>query len=160
MTFYLSGNLAKPTDLKSALTAISMGNIGATQIACGDGSYVFDSKLNDYKTKIELQCSYGVLDGLKDFGQLSAVSFVDCPSYQKNSDEFSFPFLPQQCNWQKFSESERSFIEDQFKFNCVGQSRCDIKFNQKQLPSKCAMPLATALNWQYVLSATCKDQTI
>jgi hypothetical protein len=39
MLFYASGNLTKTKDLKSALTKISMGNIGASTSACSTGKY-------------------------------------------------------------------------------------------------------------------------
>lgn len=37
MTFYVSGNMAIPNNLKSAITAISLGNIGASLLACNYG---------------------------------------------------------------------------------------------------------------------------
>lgn len=98
MAFYASGNLALPSDLKSALTKISMGNIGATQASCQSGAY----GTNTTTASIELMCSYGVIDAIKTFGQMSQAQYVDCASYEatltgQNTTAFNFPFTPNSC---------------------------------------------------------------
>lgn len=52
------------------------------------------------------------------------------------------------------------FLTTKFNEQCRGNYRCSIDFLQTQLPPKCMLPQASALNWQYVLVATCKDDTI
>jgi hypothetical protein len=39
MAFYVSGNMTIPDNLKSAITSISLGNIGASLLACNYGAY-------------------------------------------------------------------------------------------------------------------------
>lgn len=39
MAFYVSGNKSIPSDLKGAITAISLGNIGSSNEACNFGAY-------------------------------------------------------------------------------------------------------------------------
>jgi len=52
------------------------------------------------------------------------------------------------------------FLTNKFNEKCRGNYKCEVDFLQTALPSKCNLPYASALNWQYVLVATCKDDTI
>lgn len=85
MTFYVSGNLEIPSNLKSAITAVSLGNIGASLLACNSGTYQYQADLQDYKATISLQCSYGTLDGIREFGQVSVASYIDCASFETST---------------------------------------------------------------------------
>jgi hypothetical protein len=104
MMFYLSGNMTIPSDLKSALTAISLGNIGATTLACNAQNPIPpEGGPETSKTTFNMQCSYGVLGKLQNWGQVSAFSFVSCEKYTTEIDEgdgsYQFPFYPQTCQW-------------------------------------------------------------
>ena len=57
MAFYVSGNKSIPSDLKGAITAISLGNIGSSNDACNFGTYdivntIVTNKIVDYEATI------------------------------------------------------------------------------------------------------------
>ena len=57
MAFYVSGNKSIPSDLKAAITAISLGNIGSSNDACNFGTYdivntIVTNKIVDYEATI------------------------------------------------------------------------------------------------------------
>lgn len=101
MAFYVSGNTTVPKDFKSAITAISLGNIGASSNACNFGGYNLKEPVTkegaftviDYTTTVSLQCAYGQLDSLKFFGQASVASKLDCQAYEETED-YEFPIYP------------------------------------------------------------------
>jgi len=58
-----------------------LGNIGGEDPACNTGKYISGSTTTlgtDYVGEVYLKCTYGVLDSLKIFGQMSANDNVNC----------------------------------------------------------------------------------
>ena len=78
MIFYYSGNLKIPGDLKGAITALSLGNIGGSKLACDNSDSDLIANTLDYQASMSLTCNFGVLDSIKEFGQVSQASYVDC----------------------------------------------------------------------------------
>jgi hypothetical protein len=105
MAFYVSGNMTakKSIDIKSLITAISLGNIGASNSACSYGGYNLNNASNNttfasnLNATVYLSCAYGTLSALTNFGQVSVASVVDCVSWQQNQGAYSFPFYPNNC---------------------------------------------------------------
>jgi hypothetical protein len=133
MIFYFSGNLRVPNDLKSMITAISLGNIGASKHAC-DNSESEASGL-DFKVTFDLACTYGQLDMIEQFGQASAASYIDCNSIEHTSTsetsgntEKDIAYYPTDCHINAFTNSEQQFLQSQFATNCKGKLSCQMSF--------------------------------
>ena len=70
MILFYNGNTERSADLElnSIITQLSLGNLGASNTACGSGA--FDEKTTIDKLKIasiNLSCPYGKLFAIKDF---------------------------------------------------------------------------------------------
>ena len=105
MLFYMSGNMAIPNDLKASLTAISLGNIGATTLACSATKPAppLEGEIETSAVTFNMQCSYGVLGKIENWGQISAFSYVSCEKYTSDEAEgdeaYDFPIYPNACQW-------------------------------------------------------------
>ena len=72
MVFFYSGNKSNVATFNELITMVSVGNIGESPIACGEGEFgkvrVGATSTQNVGT-INLQCRYGHLESMIGFGQ-------------------------------------------------------------------------------------------
>jgi hypothetical protein len=54
MIFYVQGNPTFTSDLKSLITAVSLGNIGSSKLTCDTGNSLAVKNVTDYSSTIQL----------------------------------------------------------------------------------------------------------
>ena len=146
MILFWAGNKSKVADLNELITVTSLGNIGDSPLACGEGSFDKKGQVNaNSQTTIEMQCRYGKIGDIVEFGQLSSSSYSTCQSFYNhnqdsstNSEPYQWYFFPEQCEIGEFEEAEREKFYTEFDEQCVGKRRCKFRFNFSMLPpSQC-----------------------
>ena len=86
------------------MTAASLGNLGTSKPVCKAGSYDLTKGDDNIKAGISLDCPFGTLFAITEFGQLSREVAVDCD----NATEFigsatsAFSFYPSSCDYKRF----------------------------------------------------------
>jgi len=69
ITIFVSANASKITELKQVFTSVSMGNLGATELACNTNKFATTESSQKAKiTTVYLHCPYGTLDSLNQLG--------------------------------------------------------------------------------------------
>ena len=79
IVFFYNGNKSKIASVNELITMVSLGNIGESPVACGEGRF------DDFKTadgqivaSIDLQCRYGHIAEITEFGQLASSQYSAC----------------------------------------------------------------------------------
>ena len=85
------------------MTAASLGNLGTSKPVCNAGSYDLTTGANP-KAGIFLDCPFGNLYAISEFGQLSREVVVDCDKATEfiGSTTSAFSFYPSSCDYKKF----------------------------------------------------------
>jgi hypothetical protein len=68
MLFYISAKPSFSSDLNSVIQALSLGNIGGSKLTCETGNSNPVINGTDYSSTIDLECSKGYLNTIKEFG--------------------------------------------------------------------------------------------
>lgn len=128
------------------IVAFSLGNFGQDEVSCNTGTFVNEqttSSSSNGQAEINLACSYGVLNKITEFGQISINDKVNCldvlSSLEQNS-EVPALFYPSKCEWNEWDEPENHYINLQFAEQCHGQESCTFQFQKSDLPAeKCTV---------------------
>ena len=169
MILFWAGNKSKVADLNELITITSLGNIGESPIACGEGKFSAKTEINEsVQTTIEMQCRYGKIGDIIEFGQISQSSYSTCQSfYNHNSDSntkstpYEWYFFPEGCEHNNFEESVREKIYTEFDEQCNGKRKCKFRFNFGMLPAnQCTFAQSVASAYRYVLTASCVSDVI
>lgn len=103
-------------------------------MACNTGTYVNEQVSQDGingQVEINLACSYGVLNKITEFGQMSVNDRLRCQDVIESiesSDENPALYYPSKCEWNHWFESEKYFIEKLFEEQCFSKEACTFRF--------------------------------
>jgi len=81
MLFFFYGTELADTSFTKVVAAASLGNLGSSQPVCSSAKYDLTSEnrsLTNPYAQIKVSCPFGELWSVKEFGQLSVSTFVDC----------------------------------------------------------------------------------
>ena len=93
------------------MAAASLGNLGSSEPVCTTSRYDLTSEsrslLNPY-AQFKVSCPFGELGSIKEFGQLSVSTVVDCEAATAEDEEeaATFDFYPPDCNIADFTEED------------------------------------------------------
>lgn len=85
MIFFYSGSEVEDASLTKLVAAGSLGNLGASEPVCREGEYDLSTPelAANPKGIVQLNCAFGELYSLYDFGQLSKNTKTDCSEIKK-----------------------------------------------------------------------------
>lgn len=102
MLFFFFGTELADTSLTKIVAAASLGNLGSSSPVCKDAKFDLISeqanKLNP-QVNMQLSCPFGELFSIKQFGQMSISTVVDCEAAQDDPDNANFEFYPHDCSY-------------------------------------------------------------
>lgn len=118
MIFFYSGNKNTSDNFRSLLVQFSLGNIGYESPACNTGTYVTTSSSNGKSesiAEIQMQCSYGTMESMTSFGQVSVNDVIKCKEIATAttmSDQVVF--YPSTCESDQWTKDDMDQIQTEF----------------------------------------------
>ena len=90
MLFFFYGTELADTSFTKIVAAASLGNLGSSDPVCKEGRYDLSSSPNapnlNPSVSISLSCPFGELWSIKEFGQVSVSTPIDCEEAVKDPD--------------------------------------------------------------------------
>ena len=105
MLFFFYGTELADSSFTKVVAAASLGNLGSSDPVCQDARYDLSSATADTenpRVSISLSCPFGELWAIKQFGQVSVSTPVDCEGATDDPDNASFDFYPPDCEYALF----------------------------------------------------------
>ena len=131
MLFFFYGTELADSSFTKVVAAASLGNLGSSDPVCQDARYDLSSATADTenpRVSISLSCPFGELWAIKQFGQVSVSTPVDCEGATDDPDNASFDFYPPDCEYALFDTIDYDAFTDAFERQCKGKSDCQFSF--------------------------------
>ena len=123
MLFFFYGTELADSSFTKVVAAASLGNLGSSDPVCQDARYDLSSATADTanpRVSISLSCPFGELWAIKQFGQVSVSTPVDCEEATDDPDNASFDFYPPDCEYAVFDPTNYDAFTEAFKNQCKG----------------------------------------
>ena len=106
--FFFYGTELTDASFTKIVTAASLGNLGTSKPVCKTGVYDLTSGVNP-QAGIFLDCPFGTLYSITEFGQLSKEVEVDCDKATEfiGTAESGFSFYPPDCDYNRFTQAAK-----------------------------------------------------
>ena len=77
-----------------------------------------------------MDCPFGTLYAITEFGQLSKEVEVDCDAATEfiGTSESAFSFYPPDCDYNRFTQAAKDVANAKFDAQCKGKKSCDFLF--------------------------------
>lgn len=131
MLFFFYGTELADSSFTKVVAAASLGNLGSSDPVCQDARYDLSSATADTenpRVSISLSCPFGELWAIKQFGQVSVSTPVDCEGATDDPDNASFDFYPPDCEYALFDTIDYDVFTEAFERQCKGKSDCQFSF--------------------------------
>ena len=131
MLFFFYGTELADSSFTKVVAAASLGNLGSSDPVCQDARYDLSSATADTenpRVSISLSCQFGELWAIKQFGQVSVSTPVDCEGATDDPDNASFDFYPPDCEYALFDTIDYDVFTEAFERQCKGKSDCQFSF--------------------------------
>ena len=127
MLFFFYGTELADSSFTKIVAAASLGNLGSSDPVCKDARYDLSSPGVDKKdpsVSISLSCPFGELWSIKEFGQVSISTPIDCEGAVKDPDNAEFEYYPPDCNYNLFEDADYDTFTIEFENQCKGKKNC------------------------------------
>ena len=107
MLFFFYGTELADTSFTKTVAAMSLGNLGSSDPVCNDARFDLSSANADKfnpRVSISLSCPFGELWSIKEFGQVSVSTPIDCEGATNDPDNAVFDFYPADCSYGLFED--------------------------------------------------------